>query len=599
MLFVLKKVTGVLATVVTDGVIKSAHTDFVLDLLAKVSGLPLPKEGNAILETKLNEVLKRMDTLVEGQQELKEHITKTHKLVAIRQASSKIIDIWRELVLAIKIGDSTRIFNNIQRIEDKNVNKGLEEIYQSLAEADVFEESLGSLLKKTCLDALCHHKRHLNYDVTQYHSQVTRWRNALIDIDILGTSLLVLYEQCRKTDKQIVLDYQRTRIERGKDRRKKYDEIFLGGFAKSPAFKTLLNIAYTNPKEQFPKIWEMPTEKGGYMYIFDRYVVPVSMGPGPARGYYIYTFSEDMHGHSHPINKAFALERLTDGTWAIYGTRALQYPEDPLPFARWTRLKNGNDDPIIREWEASDACFKIIPIPHETDNDVYLLWLTPNKDDVKKIWRVSLSPFPRSYPTFGEPTEQAISNFRTFIHTHEGQKFHCGVWNRTSYVFVLDDAYANGTYHYTNTIWTPGEKICVGAWGMGVRSCFRFALFRVKDAPSDVEALRARVQELWGPVPGTGRLGLKYPGAELVSYLWVRVKVPVIGKNSIGAVEVAADYEYRNIVDLKDPIQLSNELDKYMAYEKETRCFEWNKIKAEVHVQQGHTPWAYITVDKK
>jgi hypothetical protein len=253
-----------------------------------------------------------------------------------------------------------------------------------------------------------------------------------------------------------------------------------------------------------------------------------------------------------------------------------------------------------------EATFKIIPCQHESDSIVKLVWLNEEGNGVRQFegkqdLTVKLIRNNLSYPVFNDHTEANHDNFRNYINSrNSGEKFHCNVTNHTSnMVFVLDDAYADGCYYYSNTVWLPQDSCMVGAHGLGIRACFRFGIYKVKDAPSDKAAFRTRVQELFGQVPNTGRLGLRNDGAELVKYVWLRVKVPSLGKNSISVAELGVDDVKKDIVDLKTPIALSNLLDGFKGYTNEEKWFDWTVMKAQVKVDGGHSPGSYCNLFTK
>lgn len=118
---------------------------------------------------------------------------------------------------------------------------------------------------------------------------------------------------------------------------------------------------------------------------------------------------------------------------------------------------------------------------HANECRVKLVWLNKDRNGVRKVIEpITMSRTNLSYPVFGDRPETDFNQFAQFINSKSGEKFHCDIGNRTSdLVMVLDDAYADGTYYYTNTVWLPGDNYRVGAWGSGIRACFRFAVFRV------------------------------------------------------------------------------------------------------------------------
>ncbi|KAG8946195.1 hypothetical protein FRC04_012050, partial [Tulasnella sp. 424] len=88
-------------------------------------------------------------------------------------------------------------------------------------------------------------------------------------------------------------------------------------------------------------------------------------------------------------------------------------------------------------------------------------------------------------------------------------------------------------------------------------------------------------------------------GAELIKYIWVRPKVPSVGKNSISVAELWPNDQNKDIKDLKTPIDLSNWLDKFKTYTDETKWFEWDLLKAEVKIASGHAPGSFCNIFKK
>ncbi|KAG8939040.1 hypothetical protein FRC04_007116 [Tulasnella sp. 424] len=69
----------------------------------------------------------------------------------------------------------------------------------------------------------------------------------------------------------------------------------------------------------------------------------------------------------------------------------------------------------------------------------------------------------------------------------------------------------------------------------------------VTDSLSDKNALRDCVEELFGQLLRTVRLGLWADGAKMIRYIWVGPKVPVLGKNSISAGELWLNDQNKDI----------------------------------------------------
>jgi len=248
----------------------------------------------------------------------------------------------------------------------------------------------------------------------------------------------------------------------------------------------------------------------------------------------------------------------------------------------------------------ADGVLQIVPqAPNAstTDNNIRLVLLNPSLDGKESTQDLILSDFPSSYPLFAENTEDTATNMRNFVNDRSGTKFHTYIQNNTDFVFVLTDAYSNGCYTYVNTVWLPGDRWqCVGAWGMGCRAAFKMTMYKLK---GDVASVRDRVRELFCLLPGSGQPGLHPDGAEPVSYIIFRGKVPSMQKNSMSGVELDIGDARAEMVDLKNPISLSNFLDDNKVYSRDERKFTFRNVTLDLRIEGGDDPSSHVYVWKK
>ncbi|KAG9028945.1 hypothetical protein FS837_003702 [Tulasnella sp. UAMH 9824] len=622
LIFALKKVVGILVPTVSEGQIKSTHTDAVIDFMVKAAGISLPKEGDGLILQNLQEIKDLLTNIMESQEEGKQHTTRTIKIDKINEAANAVNTAWKNLQVAVRLGDRQRVFEQVAAIKS-DIEVKLNSMRFALKNGDAEGDGLAVSLQRLYRRRLEDTSGNLTFDVQSYISHVQKWYDFVSSVNRMGTALLVLHEQCRDVKPKTRLGWQQVRRKDSEDFMTAMKFYLLDDINVWASTKALAEAASVDKSKQFPQTFELHNGAGRPMYIKDVFIVPPGAENGV--GYHVYGFQEDDTDYSTPVSRAFALE-YQGNLWQIRANREIQHSSECLFFPRWEQLRD--DDyvyPLVNS-SRNAATYKIIPLKHEKECRVKLVWLSKDGKSVRKILEpIIMKPIKLSYPVFGDEQEADPTRFRQLIDSNSGEKFSCTVTNRTSdLVFVLDDAYSNDIYYYANTIWLPGESYPVGAWGGGIRACFRFAVYKVKEAPSDKkeapsnkkgapsdkkeapsdkkeapgdkQELRSRVKELFGQLPVTGRPGLRADGAELIKYIWLRVKVPGIGKNSISVAVLSANDKNKDIVNLKNPIDLSNLLDQFKGYTDERHLFEWESLKAEVTIGSGHAPAAYCNV---
>ncbi|KAG8937577.1 hypothetical protein FRC04_010651, partial [Tulasnella sp. 424] len=212
-IFALKKVVGVVATL--TGEVKSTQTDAVIDFMVKAAGIPLPKEGDTLVIEMLGEVNQRLDKILEGQEEIKQHTTRTMKIEKLTTLANTANTIWTTLRAAIELGDSQVVFDQIKRIGDSNLEMQLNAMHTAFQKRDAEgNEGLAHSLQQLYKTRLEDTSGNLTFDVQTYLWHVHQWNNAVSSVDRMATALLVLREQCRDVDAKLRNGWQQKHKEK-------------------------------------------------------------------------------------------------------------------------------------------------------------------------------------------------------------------------------------------------------------------------------------------------------------------------------------------------------------------------------------------------
>ncbi|KAG8910886.1 hypothetical protein FRC01_006069, partial [Tulasnella sp. 417] len=463
MILVFKYVVDVVAATPTGVLsIKSIRSGVVLDFMVKAVGVKIPEEG-----TDINSLKIILSHLNDDREDIKKHVS-WGQIERIRELANATASIWQNLRRAIEQGDDGMFSDEIKKIRSYEVEPKLVRMRSESEGNDGLALSLQRMYKNRLEDP----GSNMTFDARTYLLRVNEWNDLVSDVDRMTTALLVL------KDAGIPLLQKRRQEDSAKflaDMR----SVFLGDIGLWPSTKALAEAAAVNKGEQFPHVFELESD-GTPMYIGSE---PISSVSAFSSGYYEYPLSVDESTPSMLVIRAFALERL-DGLWRIRGNRPIQESSACHFFGRWEALKDSDDGPYIPyiKEQGNDSLFKIIPLHDETEYRVKLLWRDPHdKSQVKEtISPIILKRTNIPYPVFGDPPEVDQNRFRDFIYKKDSaQKFTCDITNQTSdRVLVLDDAFANDNYHYSNTVWLPGERWLVGGWGDGIRACFRFGVYK-------------------------------------------------------------------------------------------------------------------------
>jgi len=258
-----------------------------------------------------------------------------------------------------------KFYEAIARINSENVAGLLSAMHRALmssegTETDPLVQALQKKFQKQLLDTDDERddtepkeqkepkepKDHFTFDVLKYESSIINWRKQFVDIERMGTALLLLHEQCR--DQKILYDKEGSLsdiVQNSEGRIKKIDDILLHKLRPSPSYQALLELAQVNVDKYFPRLWNLKIPNSDRMMVIDeKYSNPSNSENG---GIYWPTFAEVNPDLRHITSKCFGLEHNPDGTWHIRCTRNLVNQYDGMPITSWETLAHDGRDQIF------------------------------------------------------------------------------------------------------------------------------------------------------------------------------------------------------------------------------------------------------------
>ncbi|KAI0665705.1 hypothetical protein C8Q78DRAFT_995402 [Trametes maxima] len=620
LVWVLKKAIGALATLLSGGAVESGHVDPVVDFFVGVSGMPMPKDGEALVLEKLDEVLAGIQLLNDGLGDLKDHVTMVNQLQDVQNATSEVRYIWTEIQIAMQDNDRERLFRRILDIEGNHLSAKLSKMYSTLTDPTLVignpPRALAAGLQHLFQSQLQNTNGDWTFGVEQYADQVSRWSQAFLWTERMGTALLVLYERCRPVAPG--LDLQKI-IKRmagtSVTRCELISRLVAGEVVDWPSYKMLLaasRASHLDPAggARFTPLFKLRVPGT------DQAVGVLRRSESPPAGPYggvssmvsfqYYLVRDLAPDYQGALCRLWNFRNQQDGTWKLYATRDSQTAPECLPFGRWAEVHRDGNGLALYETRREEAPHKIIPFVSGTgdpDGSVQLVLLQTDrkgKVDASPARRLTLSPASLDYPLFANNSEASTTAVRDLVNSKSGTKFHTRIENHTDYILVLTDACSSSNYHYTNTVWLPGDTWpCVGAYGMGCRAIFKFTMYELTDRGHSAEGLGERIRKLFYLLPGSGKPGLSVEGARPVTHLIVRAQVPSVGWNSISAVGLDIDDPKADLVDLETPRELSNVLDENKVSSRVDGTVFCRTVKVELRIEGGDDPSSYAKILKK
>jgi hypothetical protein len=256
-----------------------------------------------------------------------------------------------------KLHDEERVYGAIVRIKSDNVALKLTSMHGVLTSPEFSHVepvvvTLQIKFQEKLLDTRDYDEDHnphanFNYDVLKYEADVLSWRKQFVDVERMGTALLLLHEQCR--DPKSSYDKAGTRdaiLETSKSRIAKIDGVLLNRIRPWPSYKAISELAQVDLDKDFPRLWSLKVpDTDKVMVMNEKFYNPGNSGGG---GFYVPTFTDMKRVDYQQItNWCFGLEHKSEGTWNIRCTRNLLNQYDSLPFTNWGTLSNDGKDQVL------------------------------------------------------------------------------------------------------------------------------------------------------------------------------------------------------------------------------------------------------------
>jgi hypothetical protein len=201
------------------------------------------------------------------------------------------------------------------------------------------------------------YNENFGYDVLKYEASVLHWRKQFVDIERMGTALLLLYEECRDPKslrnkaglKDDILKTSNRRIE-------EIDKVLLQKIQGWPSYQAILELARADLNQNFPKLWNLEIPDSDKVMVIQEihYPSPVTYSHGVSYSHspavYVPTFTE-VKSDSREVKtcRCFGLEHRPDGLWNIRCNRNIARNYDSVPLNVWGTLQHSGKDQIFSQ----------------------------------------------------------------------------------------------------------------------------------------------------------------------------------------------------------------------------------------------------------